>query len=226
MTRGPCPGRSAGGRSGTAGSTGEDPRRAAAARRVALLLRDQDERAVIGGRGHASEVDVRLGRDDLRQHRAGGRGPDLGGRGVPVVLVGVGGRRQGDVVRRDGGPADRLARRPPGPAVDHGQGGGDHREDQGRGGQRGGPADPAALAWPDRAASRGVARGGQPQRRRVGGDLAGRIPQRGAQLVFQPGHDGSPRAWPSALRARAVADLTELGRRPIRRAISRSGRSR
>ena len=223
MTRGPCPGRNAGGRSATAGSTGEDPRRAA---------REGGSSPPRPGRtcGHRRPRSPRrsgrtawAGRSSPAPRRWRWPGPrrPWGSR----RRAGIGGRRQGDVVRRDGGPAGRLAVvRPDPPWTTAREAATTART---RAAAASGAAQLIQRRWPGRTGPGGrVAPGGQPQRRGVGGDLAGRIPQRGAELVLHPGHDGSSRAWPRALSARAVADLTELGRRPIRRAISRSGRSR
>src|SRR5580693_1714971 len=61
-----------------------------AVHREACSLRVEHERAVIGGRGYRGETDVRLGRGDGREHRAGGRRPDLrdGGRGRGIGGIG------------------------------------------------------------------------------------------------------------------------------------------
>jgi len=101
-----------------------------------------------------------------------------------------------------------------------------HGDDQGRGGQGGSPGHPAA---PDALATGPEplsAPRAQPQRRGGGGDLVGGLAERGAERVLERSHDRFSRDWPSVLSARCVADRTELGRRPMMRAISASGRSR
>src|SRR5580698_3554170 len=79
-----------------------------AVHREACSLRVEHERAVIGGRGYRGETGVRLGHGDRREHRAGGRRPDLSGGLYDTGLAGRGG--QGDVVRRETGQAGRGGR--------------------------------------------------------------------------------------------------------------------